>query len=204
MKEDNSGKARPIDWDAVHRRMEAMTSAAGGGLSPEGTQSVLKERAKVLAQEPQAQPEEGERLEVMVFMLSGERYGLPAPYVREVVPMKQLTPLPAAPAFVLGITSVRGRILPVFDLKNLLNLPDKGLTELDKIIVVQNSEMEMGIHADAVYGMQSVRLKDVQKSLPALTGVRERYLIGVTRELLVILDIEKLMSDKSLIVHEEV
>jgi purine-binding chemotaxis protein CheW len=64
--------------------------------------------------------------------------------------------------------------------------------------------MEFGILADTVLGVRAVPFQDIQPSLPTLTGVREKYLRGVTRKQVVILDVEKLLSDKKIIVHEEV
>jgi purine-binding chemotaxis protein CheW len=64
--------------------------------------------------------------------------------------------------------------------------------------------MEFGILADVVLGVRRIPLTDIQPSLPTLTGIREDYLKGVTGEQVVILDAEKLLSDKKITVHEEV
>ena len=64
--------------------------------------------------------------------------------------------------------------------------------------------MEFGILADVILGVLRVPLRNLQPTLPTLTGIREEYLKGITPGRLAILDAAKLLSDKKLIVHEEV
>ncbi|MBI4285831.1 MAG: purine-binding chemotaxis protein CheW [Chloroflexi bacterium] len=203
---NGNAKRKSINWAAVHRRMEAAAVALtqGGVSSPEAKREILRSRARSLARETEKEGMPGERLEVIEFLLAGERYAVEASYVREVYPLRELVSIPGTPAFVLGITSVRGKILSVIDIKKLFDLPEKGLTELDKIIVLQANGMEFGMHADAVVGMRPIALEDIQSPLPTLTGIRERYLRGITGDQVAVLDMGKLFSDKSLIVHEEV
>jgi purine-binding chemotaxis protein CheW len=118
--------------------------------------------------------------------------------------LRAFTPLPCTPSFVLGIINIRSQILSVIDLKKFFDLPDRGLTDLNKVIVVHDDRMTFGILADAVLAVRSIPLDDMQPSLPTLTGIREAYLKGVTSERLVILDAGKLLADTTLIVLEEV
>ncbi len=199
-----NGERTSIDWDAVHRRIETAVTALeqGGVSSPKEKREILKARAKILARETEKEESPKEYLEVIEFLLSGERYGVEASYVREVYPLRELAPIPGTPAFVLGITNVRGKILSAIDIKKLFDLPEKGLTELDKIIIIQASGMELGIHADVVIGMRSIALEEIQPPLPTLTGIRERYLKGITKEQVTILDAIKILSDKNIIISE--
>jgi purine-binding chemotaxis protein CheW len=195
-----------IDWSAVYRRLEANRTAIERGvmLTPEGGQKLLRARAQALAREPQQDAAARGALEVVEFLLAYETYGVECLYVREVYPLKDLTPLPCTPPFVLGIINVRGQILSVIDLKTFFDLPAKGLTDLNKVIVVHNATMAFGILADAILGVRSIPLDAIQPSLPTLTGIRAAYLKGVTSERLVILDASKLLGDSALIVLEEV
>ena len=170
----------------------------------ERKEEVLKARAKKLAQEPDAPEEDDQRMEVVEFLLTREKYAIESAYIREVYPLKELTPLPCTPAFALGIINVRGELLSVVDLKRFLDVPEKGLTNQSKVIIIQNDEMEFGILADVILGMRSIPPDEIQPSLPTLTGIRAEYLKGVTSERLVILDAAKILADKGIIVHEEV
>ena len=195
-----------INWSQVQRRLQAAQAALEQGWLPtlEEKQAILRARAKALALEPGQAPTESEYLEIVAFQLAYEIYGIESAFVREVYLLKDFTPLPCTPPFVLGIINVRGHIISVIDLKKFFALPDKGLSDLNKVIIAHNDKMEVGILADAILGVRRVPLKDIQPTLPPLTDVQEAYLKGVTTERLVILEAEKLLLDKDIIVHEKV
>lgn len=157
-----------------------------------------------MAQEPVAEQSVAVSLEVVEFVLAHERYAIESRFIREVAVLESLTPLPCVPAFVLGIVNLRGEMLPIIDLKKFFELPDKGLGDLNKIIVLRSGEALFSVLADAIAGVRRVLLADVHPSPPALTGIRRDYLKGITAERLVVLDAEKLLSDKSIVVQEEV
>lgn len=195
-----------IDWRKVEQRLDAARTATRHvwAPSPEETQRILKARALALAQEAVPAEVADERIEIVEFMLAHERYAVESQYVREVYPLENLAPLPCTPAFVLGIVNLRGEILSVIDIKKLFDLPEKGLTDLNKVIVLQSGNMLFGILADVILGVRHIPLTDIQPSLPTLTGVREEYLKGVTPERLVILDASRLLMDEGIVVQEQV
>ena len=195
-----------IDWSEIHGCLKTARSAVEHGWTPtsEEKTKVLKTRAKNLAQEPEEKAIAEEYLEVVEFLLAYEKYGIESSYVREVYPLKELTPLPCTPPFVLGVINVRGQILSVIDIKKFFDLPEKGLTDLNKVIILHSDSMEFGILADVILGVRNVSPSELQPSLPTLTGIRQEYLKGVTTERMVILDAEKLLSDKKIIIYEEV
>ena len=197
---------KQTDWVEVHRRLEAAATTLERVITPgtEDNKRLLKARAKAFSQEIIQEDAGQQYLEVVEFCLAGEVYGIETNYIREVYPLKELVPIPGTPPFFLGITNVRGQILSVIDIKRLFNLPDKGLTELDKIVIVRDGEVEMGIRADVVLGMQSILRGDIQPSLPTLAGIREKYLSGITKDGVIIMDIQKLLADKNFIVQSEV
>jgi purine-binding chemotaxis protein CheW len=165
---------------------------------------ILRARARALARPPEHPPVAETLLEVLEFRLAQEHYALENRYVAEVCPLRELTPLPCTPPFVLGIVNVRGRILPVFDLKKFFDLPEKGLTDLHRIILVRGNDLELGVLADVIVGVRSIPADSLQPSLPTLTGIRADYLKGVTAGRLVVLDLARILSDPKIIVHEEV
>jgi purine-binding chemotaxis protein CheW len=187
-----------------------LTPARAAGENPavtlpaEERQRILRERAKALAVESEEKDSAQQRIEILEFLLAYEKYGVETHHIREVFPMKELTPVPCTPPFVLGIINVRGQIISVIDIKRLFDLPEKGLTDLNKVIILRDKEMEFGILADVILGVIQVSLRDLQPALPTLTGIREEYIKGITAERLVILEAEKLLSDKKVIVREEV
>jgi purine-binding chemotaxis protein CheW len=170
-------------------------------LGLEGKARVLKERARALAKQSKGIEGEGAYLEVVEFMLAHERYALELTHISEVYPLKELTPLPGTPDFVLGIINVRGQILSIVDIKKFFELPEKELTNLNQVIILQSEEMEFGILADEILGTRSIPASAIQTSLPTLTGIREKYLKGVIGDGVVILDGEKILSDDSLLIR---
>jgi len=172
-------------------------------IAPDAAQ-ILRARARALARPLDDAPSAETMLDVLEFRLAQERYAIETRYVREVYPLKDLTPLPCTPLFVLGIVNVRGRILPVLDLKKFFDLPEQGLTDLHRIILVEGHDLELGLLADATVGVRSIPADGLQPSLPTLTGIRSEYLKGVTAERLVVLDVARILADPKIIVHEEV
>jgi len=167
-------------------------------------QKVLRERAVALAREPAKEKLAEAMLEVVEFRLAAERYGIESAFVREVYPLRELTPVPCTPPFVMGIVNVRGQIVTVVDLKRFFDLPQQGLSDLNKVVILRAPGMGVGILADAVLGVRAVPVAALQPALPTLTGVREEFLRGVTAERLVVLDAGKLLSMPLLCVNEEV
>lgn len=164
--------------------------------------AILRARARALARPLEAAPA-GERLEVLQFRLAREDYAVEARFVREVGVLAQLTPVPCTPSFVLGMVNLHGEIVSVIDLRTLFELPAPGLSELNKLIVLEGEGMRFGILADAITGMASLPLAELQPALPTLTGLRARYLHGVTPARTVVLDAGLLLADDGLVVRDE-
>ena len=170
----------------------------------EETIALLKMRATAMAKEPEQQTATSGIIEIITFTLAAETYGIESSFIREIYHLKEFTPLPGVPSYILGIMNVRGQILPIVNLKKFFNLPEQGLGELNKVIILQNDQMEFGILADVVLGTQAVALEDILPAPPTVTGIGEKYLKGVTNEHIVVLDAESLLNDEEIIVNEEV
>jgi purine-binding chemotaxis protein CheW len=196
---------RGIDWNEVHHRIENAREVLEEGSvpSPKETRAILKKRAKALAQEPVQDELKYNYIEIVEFRLSQETYGIESAFVREVYPLKDLTPLPCTPSFVLGIVNIRGQILSVIDLKKFFNLPEKGFGDLNKIIIIRNETMEFGILADVILGTCQIPYEAIQPPLPTVTGIGAEYLKGVTGECVIILNAEMILGDENIIVHQE-
>lgn len=169
-------------------------------LNPDQKIGILKQRARVLARPAHKIEAEG-HLQVVVFMLAHEKHALELSHIREVHPLKDLTPLPGLPDFVLGITNVRGRILSIVDIGVFFELPRKGLTNQNQVIILESETMEFGILADEILGTRSIPESAMQPSLPTLTGIRAAYLRGITGDRVVVLDGKKLLSDDKMVVQ---
>lgn len=202
----SGGQVGGIDWAAVHHSMKSAEKALAreNSFSAKEAKAVLKKRAGALAKIRHSDDLEGERIDILEFLLSGETYAIRTSFIAETFPLVDFTPLFCTPSFVMGIINVRGRIVSIVDLRRFFDLPVVGLSNLNRVIVVCDGKMEFGILADSIVGMRSLALQDLQASLPTLTGIREEFLTGVTADRLVLLDVGKILADGRLVVHEEV
>ncbi len=195
-----------INWGDIYKRLEKSRIAIEQGFQPseEEERAVLKARAKLLAREDNKEEAVEELIEVLEFKLADERYAIESIYIREVLPLKEFTPVSCTPSFVFGVINVRGQILSVIDLGKLFDIPENDASQLRKIIVIHSDYMEFGILSDEIMGTKDILTGTFQPSLPTLTGIREEFLKGVTPDGLVILDGGMLLEDKNIVVHEEV
>ncbi len=165
---------------------------------------ILRERADFLTTEVVKEEITGDQFEALEFLLTNERYAIDANYVSEVILLKELTQLPCTPDFILGIINVRGKIIAVIDIKKIFNLPEKGITELNRVIVVKHQDIELGILADEIIGSTHIFPDKLQTSIPTITGINNDYLVGVTEDRLIILNIKDFLLDEKIIINEEI
>jgi purine-binding chemotaxis protein CheW len=166
--------------------------------------AILKERAIAMAMEDDQNKVTSATVEIIEFTLATESYGIESAFVKEVYPLKDFTPLPGVPLYIMGIVNVRGQILPVVDLRKFFSLSEKGLGEMNKVIILRNDQMEFGIVADVVEGIRTLSIDDIMATPVTVTGIGETYLKGVTKEHIVVLDAECLLNDKKMIINEVV
>jgi len=140
----------------------------------------------------------------VVFKLASETYGIPTEYVREVQPLQKISPVPCVPKFVIGIINIRGAIYSVIDVRRFLGAPPHERTAKTKVLLVSGAGLDVGILADDVLGEISIPQAEIKSPLATRAGLKEEYIEGVTRDMLSILNLEALLSDESIIVHEEV
>lgn len=170
----------------------------------EQNKEVLRKRAEALSKIGLCEEASEKGIEVIVFEVANENYAIELSYIKEVYPLKDLKPIPCVPAYVSGVVNIRRKIISVIDLKIYLGLTGKGSNEPTKMIILRSSEMEFGILADTILGIRHILQKDIQVSLPTLTGVKQEFFKGVTQDALILLDGAKLLANKNLIVNEEV
>ena len=112
--------------------------------------------------------------------------------------------MPCTPPSIAGVMNLHGQILAIVDLREFFGLPARGLTELNRVIVLRGSDTELGLLADSIDGVRSVSASDLQDGLPTLTGIREKFLKGITGQMLAVLDGGRLLADAGLKVNEQV
>lgn len=197
---------RPLNWGEVHERRERLQEAVDRAWKPDAEERlrILKARARALARRSPDSLAAGTPLEIIEFVLSGEHYGIESKFVGEVFPLTGLTRLHCVPPFLLGIVNLRGEIISVVDLRRFFDLPDHGLTDLNKVLLLQGDHMVFGVLADRVDGVRAVGHRQLQPDLPTLTDRRRDYLKGIAEGRIVVLDGASLLADTRLVVEETV
>jgi purine-binding chemotaxis protein CheW len=166
--------------------------------------AILKARARLLATPLRAKEEEFDAAEVIQFMLSNEHYAVETRQIKEVQYLKDVTRLPSTPAFVVGVISLRGQIVTVIDIRRFFELPAIDVAVFNKVIVVESGDMLLGFIADEILGVKRIEHSSIQLSLSTVAGKRSHFVHGITTDKVTILDVEKMLKDKSILVDEPV
>lgn len=128
------------DWENIHARLAALERASSGStLSEARARELLEGRARALASLPPAH-ETRAMLSLITFTLQQEVYAVESRLVREVCRIVDLTPLPGAASPLAGLTVWRGALLPVIDLRRLLGLNDRSVTERPTLVILDDGE----------------------------------------------------------------
>lgn len=145
----------------------------------------------------QAVPTEGEEvLELLTFQLADEEYAIELRMIREIIRPTAMTPVPRTIPFIKGILSLRGTIIPIFDLRTRLGLSESPQSRHTRILVVTLSRGLMGLIADHVTGVAKVKAGDIEPP-PSTGGASSEHLKGVTHadgRFLILLDLEKTVA----------
>lgn len=163
---------------------------------------ILKKRAIELAKQPEEIAVTGD-LEILKFALANEIYAFETKYVKEVLELKELVTLPLTPNFVKGIISLRGEIISVLDIKSFFNLQFRGITDLNKVIILKLNDMVFGILADMILNVDKIHSTNLHKTLLNQSSILEDYILGVTPSQITVFDGYKFLTEEKIIVSDE-
>lgn len=143
---------------------------------------------------PDQAPRSAGELHLITFALGREEYGIPVGQVREVIRVGEITRVPQAPAHVRGVTNLRGRILPVVELRTRMGLEPATLGGRSRIVVVEVHERVLGVLVDAVVQVAKLPLETVAAAPEEVLSPQTDYIGGVARwgsRLVILLNLEK-------------
>lgn len=141
-----------------------------------------------------------EELQLVVFALGEEEYGVPVGKVQEIIRMTAITHLPKASEFVEGVINLRGRVIPIVDLKKLFDLAATKRDEKSRIVVVEVDGQVVGLTVDNVSEVLRLPASAIDPP-PHVAGVDNGFLTGVGKleqRLLMLLDLERLVPHLAL------
>jgi purine-binding chemotaxis protein CheW len=177
---------------------------------PQDVESILEERARSLAKVREEKGAFGKTLEVLTFHLGTEYIGIPTEGVHEIQPLSahHWSRLPCAPKFIVGIVNLRSRIYSIMDLTVFWGLPPRPISEKAHILLVSggqvrsHQEMELTLLTDDLDKVCLLRMEDLHPAPPTVSTKVQAHVRGITADMMMVLDLESLLSDPNIIVSE--
>jgi purine-binding chemotaxis protein CheW len=134
----------------------------------------------------------------LTFFLGEEEYGIEILKVFEIIGMQPITPVPRAPDSVKGVINLRGKVIPVMDIRNIFGMQSMELTHKSCIIVVQAKGIEMGIIVDSVSDVVDITDENIAGTPSFGQRVATEYVLGIGKSggaVKLLLDIDKVVSE---------
>jgi purine-binding chemotaxis protein CheW len=125
--------------------------------------------AELLAQEQQ----------MVVFFLAGERYGIDIALINEIIRQSEITCIPRTPMEIEGVINLRGKIVPIMNLRRRMGLPPTENTSSTRIIVVALDDQIVGIIVDRVEGVVRIPESQIEPPSQLITRRDQEYVRGV-------------------------
>jgi purine-binding chemotaxis protein CheW len=150
--------------------------------------------------------ESTELLQLVSFTLNEEEFGIDILMVQEIIRMLQITKVPNSPDFVDGVVNIRGRIIPVVDLRCKLGMPRKEHDKETRIVVVEVSGKTIGFIVDAVTEVLRIPSSTIEVPPELIAGVNSEFIKAVGKledRLLILIDLEKILSNPEELKLEE-
>jgi len=140
-----------------------------------------------------------ETLQLVVFRLAREWYGVEITKVKEVIKVGKITYLPSSPKHIAGIVNLRGNILSVTDLKTIFSLPHEEPTEKARIIAIESGVLETGFLVDEVVESIEVPVSKIEPALLTLPAEGGKYIEGqckVDNKLVALISVEEVLEKR--------
>jgi purine-binding chemotaxis protein CheW len=135
--------------------------------------------------------------QLVVFSMAKELYGVGIDSVHEIVKVPDITEVPDAPSYLVGVINLRGRIVPVVDLRKRLRLQAAERTKASRVLITENSGRLLGLLVDAVSEVLKVRPEAVEPPPDMIASIGVEYIIGVAKvepRLIILIDLRKVLS----------
>ncbi len=162
---------------------------------------ILDERARVNALKDRAKNSVAANTATFLeFRIVSEQYAIEDKFVTEVLFLRNLTTIPGTPSFVQGVINYRGRILSVVNIQIFLSKREKGLGEMNKLIVISDGKMEYGIVADNIAGLRKIDIDSIGIKPLNLDPSSEEFIMGVMPDGVVLLDGDTLLKTSKIII----
>lgn len=149
---------------------------------------------------------EGVEGKYLTFFLCDEEYGLEILKVREIICVMDITVVPQTPNFIKGVINLRGKVIPVVDLRLKFGMPETEYTKETCIIVVDVSGLLMGIVVDTVSEVLDIAEADIEPPPAFGSAIKTDFILGMGKvkgDVKILLSIDKILSAEELAVVEQ-
>jgi purine-binding chemotaxis protein CheW len=139
----------------------------------------------------------GDEQQLVVFQLGAELYGVEIARVHEIIRLQTVTRVPHAPAFVEGVINLRGKVIPVVDLRRRFGLPLTDHTRASRIVVVEIGDQVVGVVVDGVSEVLRVNKGTIEPPSPVVAGIESDYLHGIAKlpdRLVILLNLDRVLA----------
>lgn len=146
-------------------------------------------------------------LQWVTFRLAGETYGVNVMQVQEVLRYTEIAPVPGAPEYVLGIINLRGNVVTVIDTRNRFGLSSGEVTDNTRIVIIEAEGHVIGIMVDSVAEVVYLRQSEIETAPNVGNDESAKFIQGVCHkndELLILIELDKLLSDTEWAELEEI
>ncbi len=137
---------------------------------------------------------------IVGFKIRDDDYAFEIMKVVEIIRLKDITEVPTAPDFIEGVINLRGKIIPIIDLRRRFGMDDKEANIMFRIIIVEYAKHQLvGVVVDEVTKVVNVKDSEMLPAPSTLTGVGGRYIQSIVKtadRIIVLLDIEKIFTDE--------
>lgn len=145
--------------------------------------------------------QDDELLQLVTFSIGEEEFGVNILKVQEIIRTMDITKVPRAPEFVEGVINLRGKVIPIIDLRSRFGLSSKPEDKDTRIIVIEINNIIVGFVVDAVSEVLRIPAGTVEPPPPVVAGVESDYISGVGKlkeRLLIMLDLDRLLSTEDM------
>ncbi|MCX6169886.1 MAG: chemotaxis protein CheW [Ignavibacteriales bacterium] len=156
---------------------------------------------------PEAKNESTELLQLVSFKIANEEFGIDILNVQEINKMTQVTKVPNSPEFVEGVINLRGRVIPVVNLRVKMDLPNREYDKDTRIIVVDLTGKTVGFLVDSVSEVLRIPRNIMEPPPSIVAGINSNYITAVGKledRLLILLDLDKILHQEEKEVLETV
>lgn len=141
--------------------------------------------------------QDDELIQLVTFRIGNEEFGVDILAVQEIIRTMAITKVPKAPDFVEGVINLRGKVIPIVDLRRRFGMPARDNDKHTRIIVIETGSIIVGFMVDSVSEVLRIPARTIEAPPAVVSGLESDYIDGVGKlddRLLIMLDLDRLLS----------